>query len=133
VIYSYRKNGEIRWIVCVLGDSEFEFRVNKLNIERMVWEEMVFGLEQETFTDEELNVHEVTKQTTVSEVIKKHRFSALVDGVCMGIGFVFLILGIAMPMMISTQMVVGLLLIIGAILCLATGAIFEVYQWAKLD
>lgn len=94
---------------------------------------MVFGLEQETFTDEELNVHEVTKQTTVSEVIKRHRFSALVDGVCMGIGFVFLILGIAMPMMISTQMVVGLFLIIGAILCLATGAIFEVYQWAKLD
>lgn len=94
---------------------------------------MVFGLEQETFTDEELNVHAVTKQTTVSEVIKKHRFSALVDGVCMGIGFVFLILGIAMPMMISTQMVVGLFLIIGAILCLATGAIFEVYQWAKLD
>ena len=95
---------------------------------------MVFILEQETVADEEFTVQEeVTKQTTASEIIKKHRFSALVDGVCMGIGFVFLILGMAMPMMISTQIVVGLLMIIGAILCLAIGAIFEVYQWAKLD
>ena len=51
----------------------------------------------------------------------------------MGIGFVFLILGIAMPMMMPPQMIVVLLLIIGAILFLATGAIVEVYQWAKLD
>jgi hypothetical protein len=35
-------------------------------------------------------------------------------------------------MMMSQQMVVGLLLIIGAILCLAVGGISEVYQWAKL-
>lgn len=93
----------------------------------------MFSLEQETFADEELTVQEVTKQTNASDLIKRHRFSALVDGVCMGIGFVFLILGIAMPMMISQQMVVGLLLVIGAILCLAAGAILEVYQWAKLD
>lgn len=93
----------------------------------------MFSLEQETFADEELTVQEVTKQTNASDLIKRHRFSALVDGVCMGIGFVFLILGIALPMMISQQMVVGLLLIIGAIMCLAAGAILEVYQWAKLD
>jgi hypothetical protein len=36
-------------------------------------------------------------------------------------------------MMMSQQIVVGLLLIIGAILCLAAGALLEVYQWAKLD
>lgn len=93
----------------------------------------MFSLEQETFADEELTVQEVTKQTNASDLIKRHRFSALVDGVCMGIGFVFLILGIALPMMISQQMVVGLLLIIGAIMCLSAGAILEVYQWAKLD
>jgi len=89
-------------------------------------------MEQETYPEEELPVQEVAKQSTTAENIKKHRFSALVDGVCMGIGFVFLILGIAMPMMIAQQMVVGLFLIIGAILCLAAGAIAEVYQWAKL-
>ena len=94
---------------------------------------------QETYADEELavqevqTVHELPKQTSDVEVVKRNRFSALVDGVCMGIGFVFLILGIAMPMMMPTQLIVGLLLIIGAILCLATGAIVEVYQWAKLD
>jgi len=93
----------------------------------------VFNLEQETFADEELKVQEVAKQTTASDIIKGHRFSALVDGICMGVGFVFLILGIAMPMLISQQLVVGLLLVIGAILCLAAGAIIEVYQWAKLD
>jgi formate/nitrite transporter FocA (FNT family) len=91
-------------------------------------------MEQETYPEEELTaVREVVKPSVSAETIKKHRFSALVDGVCMGIGFVFLILGIAMPMMISQQMVVGLLLVIGAILCLAAGALLEVYQWAKLD
>jgi hypothetical protein len=95
----------------------------------------VLGLEQETFANEEFTVREQeeTKQATSSDVIKGHRFSALVDGVCMGIGFVFLILGVAVPMMVSTQMVLGLFMIIGAILCLATGAIIEVYQWAKLE
>jgi len=90
-------------------------------------------MEQETYTDEEVAVQEVVKRSPGAETIKKHRFSALVDGVCMGIGFVFLIMGIAMPMLMSQQMVVGLLLIIGAILCLAAGALLEVYQWAKLD
>jgi hypothetical protein len=90
-------------------------------------------MEQETYADEEVAVQEVAKPSGNVETIKKHRFSALVDGVCMGIGFVFLILGIAMPMLMPQQMVVGLLLIIGAILCLATGAILEVFQWAKLD
>jgi membrane-bound ClpP family serine protease len=93
----------------------------------------VFTMEEETYADEELSVQEVAKPLTSTETIRKHRFSALVDGVCMGIGFVFLILGIAMPMLMPQQMVVGLLLIIGAILCLATGALLEVFQWAKLD
>jgi formate/nitrite transporter FocA (FNT family) len=94
----------------------------------------VFTMEEETYADEELAaVQEVAKPLTSAETIKKHRFSALVDGICMGIGFVFLILGIAMPMLMPQQMVVGLLLIIGAILCLATGALLEVFQWAKLD
>lgn len=92
----------------------------------------MFMMEQETYADEEV-VHEVAKPYDTVETIKKHRFSALVDGVCMGIGFVFLMLGIAMPMMMPQQMVVGLLLIIGAILCLTVGVILEVYQWAKLD
>jgi formate/nitrite transporter FocA (FNT family) len=94
----------------------------------------VLDLEQETFANEELTVRnqEETKQTTASDAIKEHRFSALVDGVCMGIGFVFLILGVALPMMAATEMVLGLLMIIGAIVCVATGAIIEVYQWAKL-
>ena len=119
---------------------------NKLNIESIGNEkEWCSSLEQdsqETYADEDLAVQEnqvvndvpkVSKQVDDVEFVKKNRFSALVDGVCMGIGFVFLILGIAMPMMMPTQLIVGLLLIIGAILCLATGAIVEVYQWAKLD
>jgi len=93
----------------------------------------VFTVEQETYADETLTVQEVAKPSFDADTIKKHRFSAVVDGFVMGIGFVFLILGIAMPMLMSQQMVVGLLLIIGAILCLAAGAIIEVYQWAKLD
>ena len=92
-------------------------------------------LAQESFADEELVTQEINTQTNaniVGETIKKHRFSALVDGICMGIGFVFLILGVAMPMLIVQQIIPGLMLIIGAILCIAAGALIEVYQWAKL-
>jgi len=93
-------------------------------------------LEQETFDETELVTQTLNSQTDADarmvEFIKKHRFSALVDGICMGIGFVFLILGLAMPMLMVQQLIPGLLLIIGAILCLTAGAILEVYQWAKL-
>ncbi|MGQ9565326.1 MAG: hypothetical protein ACUVT5_02120 [Candidatus Bathyarchaeales archaeon] len=94
-------------------------------------------MEQETFADAELITQAINSpadpDAKIIEFIKKHRFSALVDGICMGIGFVFLILGLAMPMLMVQQLIPGLLLIIGAILCLAAGAILEVYQWAKLD
>ena len=88
-------------------------------------------MDAEPFT-QELNA-QASAEAKMKEFVKKHRFSALVDGVCIGIGFVFLILGLAMPMLIAQQMVPGLLLVIGAILCIAAGAIIEVYQWAKLD
>jgi len=93
--------------------------------------------QQETYADNELIAQELNAQanpdTKMAEFVKRHRFSALVDGICMGIGFVFLILGLAMPMLISQQLIPGLMLIIGAILCITAGAILEVYQWAKLD
>jgi len=93
-------------------------------------------LEQETYTEAELVTQTLNSQADseakMVEFVKRHRFSALVDGVCMGIGFVFLILGFAMPMLMSQQLIPGLFLIIGAILCIAAGAILEVYQWAKL-
>jgi hypothetical protein len=91
--------------------------------------------QEETYVDSELarELGTTNPDTKMAEFIKKHRFSALVDGICMGIGFVFLMLGIVMPMLMAEQMIPGLMLVIGAILCLVAGAIIEVYHWAKLD
>jgi hypothetical protein len=90
-------------------------------------------MEKETYADDESVIRAVAKPTTGVDIIKQHRFHALVDGFFLGVGFVFLIMGVFTPMLVSQQMVMGLLLIIGGILCLATGTILEVYQWAKLD
>lgn len=68
----------------------------------------------------------------VLEEVKRHRSSALIDGICMGIGFVFIILGIMIPIILSDQMINGLLAIIGGILVAVIGGMMEVYHWARL-
>lgn len=78
-------------------------------------------------------VSEALKPLRAEEVVRNHRFSALVNGFCMGIGFVFLLSGIIMPILMPEQLVSGLSMVIGAILCVALGIILEVYQLAKLD
>lgn len=105
---------------------------------------MVFSMEQETYANEPLTIQEVQGVQEIQEVqgvatprldkeaVKNHRFSALVNGFCMGAGFVFLVAGIIMPLLMPQQLVVGLSLVIGSILCLSLGTILEVYQLAKL-
>ena len=68
------------------------------------------------------------------EILKQSRFSALTDGILMGVGFVFIIFGIMMPLVFHTeeQIIYGLLAIIGGVVVTATGAIMEVYNWARL-
>jgi Na+-translocating ferredoxin:NAD+ oxidoreductase RnfE subunit len=63
---------------------------------------------------------------------RKHRFSALVDGICIGIGMVFILLGVLMPITSSGMLVQGLMSIIGGLLVLTVGAVVEVYHWAQL-
>ena len=68
------------------------------------------------------------------EILKQSRFSALTDGILMGVGFIFIIFGIMMPLVFHTeeQIIYGLLAIIGGVVVTATGAIVEVYNWARL-
>lgn len=67
-----------------------------------------------------------------AEETKRHRFSALVDGICIGVGMVFIFLGILMPITSAGMLVAGLMSIIGGIVILTIGAVVEVYHWAKL-
>jgi len=55
----------------------------------------------ETYADEELAIQEVAKPRRGGNIIKQHRFYALVD-VFFRVGFVFLILGFATPMLTWT-------------------------------
>jgi hypothetical protein len=64
--------------------------------------------------------------------MRKQRFSALVDGICMGVGIVFILLGVLMPITSGGMLVQGLLSVIGGLVVLAVGAIVEVYHWAKI-
>ena len=64
--------------------------------------------------------------------MRKQRFSALVDGICMGVGIVFILLGVLMPITSGGMLVQGLLSVIGGLVVLAVGAIVEVYPWAKI-
>ena len=66
------------------------------------------------------------------EEVKRHRSTALIDGICMGIGFVFIVLGIMIPITLSDQIINGLLAIIGGTLVAIIGGMMEVYHWAKL-
>ena len=71
-------------------------------------------------------------QKNLLEEVKRHRSSALIDGICMGVGGVFIVLGIMIPIILSDQIINGLLTIIGGILVAIIGGIMEVYHWAKL-
>jgi len=71
-------------------------------------------------------------QENLFEEVRRHRSSALIDGICIGIGFVFIVLGIMIPIMLSDQIINGLLAIIGGILATVLGGMMEVYHWASL-
>ena len=66
------------------------------------------------------------------EETKRHRFSALVDGICIGVGVVFMLLGVLMPVTSEGMLVQGLLSVIGGLVVTAVGTVVEVYHWAKL-
>lgn len=67
-----------------------------------------------------------------AEETRRHRFSALVDGICIGVGMVFIFLGVLMPITSVAMLVPGLMSVIGGVVVLAVGAVVEVYHWAKL-
>ena len=67
-----------------------------------------------------------------TEETKRHRFSALVDGICIGVGMVFIFLGILMPITSIGMLASGLMSIIGGIVVLTIGTTVEIYHWAKL-
>jgi hypothetical protein len=67
-----------------------------------------------------------------TEETRRHRFSALVDGICIGVGMVFIFLGILMPITSVGMLAQGLMSIIGGIVVLTIGVTVEIYQWAKL-
>ncbi len=54
------------------------------------------------------------------------------DGICIGVGIVFILLGALMSITSAGMLVQGLMSIIGGLVVLAVGVIVEVYHWAKL-
>ena len=66
------------------------------------------------------------------EETSRHRFSALVNGICIGVGMVFVLLGVLMSITCIGMLMQGLMSIIGGLVVLAMGTIVEVYHWAKL-
>lgn len=83
-------------------------------------------------TQQAQEAQEIAKPSEDTQAVKDHRFSALVDGFCMGAGFVLLFAGTTMPFLMPQQLTTGLGLVIGAILCMSLGTILEVHQLAKL-
>lgn len=73
-----------------------------------------------------------TPAESPAEQIKKQRFSALIDGIFIGVGIVFILLGILMPISNLGMLVQGLLSIIVGIVVTAIGITFEIYNFAKL-
>lgn len=70
--------------------------------------------------------------STKTEEMRKQRFSALVDGICMGVGIVFILLGVLMPITSAGMLVQGLLSIIGGLVVFTVGAVVEVYHMARI-
>lgn len=54
------------------------------------------------------------------------------DGICIGVGIVFILMGMLMSITSAGLLVQGLVSIIGGLVVLAVGVIVEVYHWAKL-
>lgn len=73
-----------------------------------------------------------TPAESLAEQVKKQRFSALIDGIFIGVGIVFILLGILMPISNLGMLVQGLLSIIVGIVVTAIGVTFEIYNFAKL-
>lgn len=65
-------------------------------------------------------------------LLRRNRSLALIDGVCIGIGFVFIVYGIVLPLSIRDQTINGLLAIIGGMITSTIGGVMEVYHWARL-
>jgi len=65
-------------------------------------------------------------------LLKRNRSLALIDGVCLGIGFVFIVFGIVLPLGVPDQTINGLLAIMCGMFTSTIGGIMEVYHWAKL-
>lgn len=72
------------------------------------------------------------EQCSPFEETRRHRFSALVDGICIGVGMVFILLGVLMPITSFGMLMQGLFSIIGGIVVLVIGVIVEVYHCARL-
>ncbi|UCB61356.1 MAG: hypothetical protein JSW72_04725 [Candidatus Bathyarchaeota archaeon] len=64
---------------------------------------------------------------------RRHRFSALINGICIGVGMVFILMGVLMPITSSGMLVQGLMSIIGGLVVLTVGTVVEVYHWAQLS
>lgn len=73
-----------------------------------------------------------TPTESLAEQVKKQRLSALIDGIFIGVGIVFILLGILMPISNLGMLVQGLLSIIVGIVVTAIGVTFEIYNFAKL-
>lgn len=97
----------------------FEFQSNKVNMKPEAIQNRCLGLDQKS----------------LSEFLKQNRSSALTHGICLGIGFVFIVFGVAIPIVLHerNQTINGLLAIIGGILVSIIGGVMEVYHWARLS
>lgn len=67
------------------------------------------------------------------EEAKKHRFSAVLNGMCMGMGLLFLLMGILLPLLMPHNIVQALIFILVGVVSIAAGMGLEAYQWAKLQ
>ena len=68
----------------------------------------------------------------VVEETKRHRFSALVDGMCIGVGAITIILAL-LTLIATGQLVFGLSLTVFGLVILMIGTVVEVHHLGKIQ
>lgn len=75
-------------------------------------------------------IKEYVPSDTIEET-KRHRFSALVDGMCIGVGIITIILGL-LTSITTGQLAFGLSLIVGGLVILMIGTVVEAHHLGKI-
>ena len=122
-------------IVILIVDKD-SWAINQLYLDKLPFFDRCSDLETENSrarVQSSIQKYSTLEAITQTEETRRHRFSALVDGICIGVGVVFILLGVLMPITSADMLVQGLMSVIGGLVVLVVGLVVEVYNWAKLN